>query len=160
MKKFPIDNSAILYLALIRKHHTNIFRFTVSLKENIQPEVLQEAVNAVYKRFPTIFAGFRPGFFHYTQVPAESPPKVAPDPGLLINMSHEEIANCAYRVYYHGNQVIIEGFHAATDGYGMMASISTLIAEYLRLKYNIVRRNGGLSSLPLGEGGSDEGADG
>ena len=138
MKKFPVDNSAILYLALIRKHHTNIFRFTVSLSEDIQPDVLQEAVNAVYKRFPTIFAGFRPGFFHYTQVSAAMPPKVAPDPGLLINMTHEEIANCAYRVYYQGNQVIIEGFHAATDGYGMLASISTLIAEYLKLKYDLI----------------------
>ena len=138
MKKFPIDNSAILYLALIRKHHTNIFRFTVSLSEEIHPDILQEAVNSVYKRFPTIFTGFRPGFFHYTQVPAEVPPKVAPDPGLLINMTHEEIANCAYRVYYYHNQVIIEGFHAATDGYGMMASISTLIAEYLKLKYDLI----------------------
>ena len=137
MKKFPIDNSAILYLALIRKHHTNIFRFTVSLSDEIRPEVLQEAVNVVYKRFPTIFSGFRPGFFHYIQVPAETPPKVVPDPGLLINMTHEEIANCAYRVYYQDNQVIIEGFHAATDGYGMMASTSTLIAEYLRLVYDL-----------------------
>ena len=43
MKKFAIDNSSILYLALIRKHHTNIFRFTLTLSEDIQPELLQEA---------------------------------------------------------------------------------------------------------------------
>ena len=137
MNKFSIDNSAILYLALVRKHHTNIFRFTVTLTEPINPELLQTAVNRVYRRFPTIFAGFRPGFFRYAQVPADVPPQVMPDPGLLINMTWEEIAKCAYRVYYRNNNIIIEGFHALTDGYGMVASFSTLTAEYLRLRYGL-----------------------
>lgn len=137
MKKFQIDNSSILYLALIRKHHTNIFRFTISMKETICPDLLQKAVNKVCCRFPTIFAGFCPGFFRYAQIPAKHPPQVAPDPGLLINMTHAEISECSYRVYYSGNQIIIEGFHALTDGYGMIASFSTLIAEYLRLRYDL-----------------------
>ena len=108
MKKYPIDNSAILYLSLIRKHHTNIFRFTVTLTEPIQPELLQTAVNHVHHRFPTIFSGFRPGFFRYAQVLSEHPPVVQPDPGLLINMTPAEIARCAYRVYYLDKQIIIE----------------------------------------------------
>ena len=137
MKKFAIDNSAILYLALIRKHHTNIFRFTVTMTEPVQPDLLQTAVNRVCCRFPTIFAGFRTDFFRYHQVPAEGPPQVMPDPGLLINMTHEEIAKCAYRVYYRESDIIIEGFHALTDGYGMVASLSTLTAEYLSLRYGI-----------------------
>lgn len=142
MKKFPTDNSAILYLALLRKHHTNIFRFTVTLTETIDPALLQEAVNRVYKRFPTIFSGFQQGFFQYSQVPAEKAPMVAPDPGLLINMTPEEISRCAYRVYYSGKDIILEGFHASTDGYGMVASFSTLTAEYLYLRYGI--------SVPVG----------
>ena len=137
MKKFAVDNSAILYLALIRKYHTNIFRFTMTMSEQVDPEVLQKAVDRVCSRFPTVFAGFQPGFFQYMQVPAEQPPQVLPDPGLLINMTREEIARCAYRVYYNGNDIIIEGYHALTDGYGMMASFSTLTAEYLRLRYGI-----------------------
>lgn len=137
MKKFAVDNSAILYLALIRKHHTNIFRFAVTLTEAIDPELLQTAVDRVYRRFPTIFAGLKPGFFQYTQVPAERPPLVAPDPGLLINMTRAEISQCAYRVYYRDKEIVIEGFHALTDGYGMVASFSTLTAEYLRLRYGL-----------------------
>ena len=137
MRKFSIDNSAILYLALIRKHHTNIFRFTFTLKEDIQPELLQTAVNQAHRRFPTIFAGFRSGFCQYSQVPAENPPQVMHDPGLLINMTLEEIACCAHRVYYHGKELIIESFHAITDGYGMIAILSTITAEYLRLRYGI-----------------------
>lgn len=135
MKKYPVDNSAILYLSLIRKHHTNIFRFTASLTETIDPGLLQQAADQVYLRFPTIFAGFRPGFFQYTQVPLQKAPVAAEDPGLLINMTRAEIANCACRVYYHRKDIILEGFHAVTDGYGMIAALSTLTAEYLRLRY-------------------------
>ena len=137
MKKFPVDNSAILYLALIRKYHTNIFRFTITLTEEIDPALLQKAVDRVSLRFPTMFAGFQPGFFRYMQVPAQKPPQVQEDPGLLINMTRKEIAQCAYRVYYHAKDIILEGFHALTDGYGMVASFSTLTAEYLHLRYGI-----------------------
>ena len=98
MKKYAIDNSAILYLSLIRKHHTNIFRFTITMTEPIQPEVLQTAVNRVHRRFPTIFAGFRPGFFHYRQIPSETPPQVRQDPGLLINMTRDESSQVVERL--------------------------------------------------------------
>lgn len=137
MKKFAIDNSAILYLALLRKHHTNIFRFSVTLTEEIDPGSLQEAVNQVHRRFPTIFAGLRPGFFRYRQISAESPPVVTEDPGLLINMTRKEIAQCACRVYYRGRDMILEGFHGITDGYGMTASLSTLAAVYLQLRHGL-----------------------
>lgn len=132
-----IDNSAILYLALIRRDHTNIFRFTLAMREDVQPELLQKAVDKVYHRFPLIFAGFRPGFFRYTQVQADQPPQVKPDPGCLITMTREEIARCAYRVYYRENLIIVECFHALSDGYGIAASFSTLAAEYLSLHYGL-----------------------
>ncbi len=135
--KYAIDNASILFLSLIRKDHTNTFRFTMTLTEEICPDTLQMAVDRVYKRFPTVIAGFRPGFFHYVQVPSRTPPQVQPDPGCLITMSREELRSCAYRVCYQGNQVSIEAFHALTDGYGAIASFTTLMAEYLRLKYGV-----------------------
>lgn len=135
--RFAIDNSSILYLALIRKDHTNIFRFTLTMSEEIQPELLQTAVNRIYNRFPSIFAGFRPSFFQFTQVKADQPPQVLPDPGCLLTMTREEIARCAYRVYYRNNLIIIEAFHGLSDGYGIAASFCTLAAEYLYLRYGM-----------------------
>lgn len=135
--QYAIDNASILYLSLIRKDHTNTYRFTMTLTEEICPDTLQMAVDRVYRRFPTVIAGFCPGFFHYFQVPAKTPPQVQPDPGCLITMSKEEIRKCAYRVYYHGKNIAIEAFHALTDGYGAIASFTTLVAEYLRLKHGV-----------------------
>lgn len=136
-KTIAIDNSAILYLSLIRKNHTNIYRFTITLTEEVIPELLQEAVEHIAPRFPTIIAGFCPGFFQYKMIPALHPPLVRPDPGCLITMTREEIHHCAYRVLYSGCDISIEAFHALTDGYGAIASFTTLVAEYLRLKHGI-----------------------
>lgn len=134
---YAIDNSAILYLALMRKAHTNIYRFSMTLKHDVDPVLLQQAMDRVYRRFPTIIAGFKPGFFQYTMVPAKEPPQVRPDPGMLIMMSKEEIETCAYRIYYSGRKISFETFHAVTDGYGAIASFTTLVAEYLRLRHDL-----------------------
>ncbi len=134
-KTFDIDNSAMLYLALMRKSHTNVYRFTMTMRHEVDPEALQQAAERVYRRFPTIMVGFRPGFFRYAMVPAQSAPKVRPDPGCLKTMSKAEIQQCAYRLYYHGRDISFEAFHAVTDGYGAVASFTTLVAEYLRLRH-------------------------
>lgn len=135
--RFPIDNSSILYLSLIRKDHTNTYRFTMKLNETVCPDTLQKAVDRIYRRFPTIIAGFQSGFFQAWQVPAETAPQVQPDPGLLITMTKEEIRRCAFRIYYRDCNIIMEAFHALTDGYGAVACFTTLVAEYLRLFYGI-----------------------
>lgn len=134
---FEADNSAILYLSLMRRRHANVYRFTMTMTDPVCPDTLQRAVDRVYRRFPTIICGFRPDFFRYTCVPAKTPPQVRPDPGCLITMQRSEIERCAWRVFWKDNEISFEAFHAVTDGYGAVASFTTLVAEYLRLKYGI-----------------------
>ena len=158
--KIPVDNSSILFFSLLKKYHANSYRFTMTLSETVDAEVLQQAVDRIYRRFPTVIAGFLPGFFHYFQFPAQQPPQVQPDPGVLKTMSKEELHKCAYRVYYRENTVSIEAFHALTDGYGAIASFTTLMAEYLRLKHGIaipaVETVRNLEELPSMEEASDD----
>ena len=115
-KTYAVDNSALLYLALMRKRHTNTYRFTMTMTEEVDPDILQQAMERVYRRFPTIIAGFRREFFRFRVVPVSSAPLVLPDPGVLIPMTREEIATCAHRVFYRGRDISYEGFHAAADG--------------------------------------------
>ena len=137
-RSFPIDNSAILYFSQLQNNHSNVYRFSVTLSEEICPATLQQAADGVCSRFPTIIAGFHPGFFSYSVIPAQQAPAVSRDPGLLRTMGMDEIRSCAYRIYYNGCTVSIEAFHALTDGYGAICSLRTLIAEYLRLRYGVI----------------------
>ena len=131
---YAIDSSAILYLALMRRNHTNSFRFTMTMDQEVDPTALQQAMDRIYRRFPTIIAGFRRSLLSFRVTPAASAPRVLPDPGLLIPMTRREIETCAYRVFYSGRDISLEAFHALTDGYGAMASFTTLVAEYLRIR--------------------------
>ena len=138
MTSYAIDHSAILYLAQMGRSHSNVFRFAVTLTEPVCPEFLQQAADRIASRFPTIFAGFRPGVFSYSVVPVEKAPRVQRDQGLLKTMRPPEMSRCACRIYYSDCEIIIEAFHALTDGYGAIASLRTMVAEYLRLRYGLV----------------------
>lgn len=135
---FPVDNASILFLSLIRPYHTNSFRFSMTMKETVCPEALQEAVNRIYRRFPSVIAGVQQGFFAYRQVAASAPPVVRPDPGLLKAMTKEELHNCCFRVFYQERTISLEVFHALTDGYGTITTFTTLVCEYLNIRCGTV----------------------
>lgn len=130
-----IDNSAILFLAQMDARHTNSYRFSATMTEPVCPEMLQRAAERIYNRFPLIFAGFRPSFFRHDMVSASRAPRVCQASELLATMSRQEIENCAYRILYEENRIHMEAFHALTDGFGAMASMQALLAEYLFLRY-------------------------
>ena len=134
---YAVDSVSILFLSLMRREHTNSFRFSMELREPVCPELLQEAANVIWRRFPSVVGCIQPGFFHFRQMQMASPPVVQEDPGLLHTMTKEELENRAFRVYYLGNTISIEVFHVLTDGYGAMTTMVTLVAEYLQRRYGV-----------------------
>lgn len=136
-KHYLPDISSILYLARMGKHHTNVYRFTMTMNEEVDPVLLQKAVEIITPRFPVLLSGFHPNFFGDRQIPCRSIIQVQKDTGLLVTMSKEEIEQCALRVLYRDHLLTLECFHAQSDGYGAVAFISTLTAEYLKLRYQI-----------------------
>lgn len=135
---FAVDNASILFLSMIKPHHTNSFRFAITLKEPVCPEDLQQAVDRITPRFPSVIAKLRQGFFHFRQIPVDTPPRVQPDTGVLKPMTPEELQNCCFRVLYREHTVSIEAFHALTDGYGAITTLTTLIAEYLHIRHGLI----------------------
>lgn len=132
---YTLDNSGIIHLAAIRKWHTDSFRFSVTLTEEIDPFLLQEALNRIIFRFPTIAAGITKDAFQFKVVPVSFAPSVTLQQAVLTPMTNREIENCAFRVLYFENQIVGEFFHSLTDGYGGSVFMTTLLAEYLHQKY-------------------------
>ena len=50
---YKLDLSAIVYPTLQRRDFSSVYRLSVLLKEDIDPEILQRAVNLTMPRFPT-----------------------------------------------------------------------------------------------------------
>ena len=47
-----LDNAALAFPLVTGKNDTRVFRFYCELKENVRPEVLQEALDQTMEKFP------------------------------------------------------------------------------------------------------------
>ena len=133
-----LDNAAKIYPAARRKNWSNLFRQSVTLTENVDVQVLQNALDVTVKRFPSIAARLRKGAFWYYLQQVESAPQIREEYSYpLMFMSNEEMRRCAFRVIAHEDRIAVEFFHSLTDGTGAMIFLKSLTAEYLEQKYGI-----------------------
>ena len=142
---YKLDLSAIVYPTLQRRDFSSVYRLSVVLKEEIQPDVLQRALNMTMPRFPTYKAAIRKGLFWRYLEPNNRPgPFVQEDVKNPCQPMHFK-ANNRYlvRVYYFRNRISLEAHHSLGDGTGGMCVLQTLTATYLRLLGHTEIQNGG-----------------
>lgn len=133
-----LDNAAKIYPAARRKNWSNLFRQSVTLCENVDTAVLQNALDVTVKRFPSIAARLRRGVFWYYLQQVPQAPAISPEYSYpLVFMDREEMRRCAFRVIVHENRIAVEFFHSLTDGTGGLIFLKSLTAEYLEQKYGI-----------------------
>ena len=142
---YKLDLSAIVYPTLQRRDFSSVYRLSVLLKEDIDPEILQRAVNLTMPRFPTYKAAIRKGVFWRYLEPNDRPgPFVQEDVKNPCQPMHFK-GNNRYlvRIYYYRNRIALEAHHSLGDGTGGMCVLQTLTATYLRLKGHSEIENGG-----------------
>ena len=133
-----LDNAAKIYPAARTRRWTNVFRVSITLKEEINPEVLQTALDKIRRRFPSICVKVKPGmFWYYIEETGFSPTVEEEGPHACMKMSFSDIKNCAFRVLYYKNRISAEFFHSLTDGNGALVFLKTLAATYIEIKHNI-----------------------
>lgn len=60
---YKLDLSAIVYPTLQRRDFSSVYRLSVLLKDDIDPERLQQALDLTLKRFPTYKTAIHKGLF-------------------------------------------------------------------------------------------------
>ena len=132
---YKLDLSAIVYPTLQRKDFSSVYRLSVLLKEEINPNILQEALNQTLVRFPTYKVAMRKGLFWRYLEPNNRPgPFVQKDVrNFCMPMSFHTENRYLIRVYYYQNKISLEAHHSLGDGNGGMYLLNTLTAQYLRL---------------------------
>ena len=138
MKKqwYRLDNAALIFPAIIRKNWNNVFRVSATLKEPVDPETLNRAIEELRPRFPTCFVRLRTGFFWYYLETITKAPKAQLDYAYpLTHMTRRELRTCCVRFLYYENRIAVEVFHSVTDGTGGLVLLQNLTARYLSLKY-------------------------
>ncbi len=136
-----LDNTALIFPVVAGEGMTNTYRISVELNEEIQPELLQQALDIVLPKFNVFNVRLRMGVFWYF---FEENNKPAP------RVKEEELFPCRYiqpnknnsylfRVSYYKRRINLEVFHVLTDGMGGMTFAKELTYQYLRLAHPEIR---------------------
>ena len=146
-----LDNTANLFPVIAGENMSNTYRLAVVLKEPIQKELLQRALDEVLPRVPGFRLRLRSGFFWYYLEENDKPaPRVEEEHTYPCRFIHTNQNNSfLFRVTYYGCRINLEVFHVLADGTGGMAFLRELTYAYLRLAHPDLRDK-------VGDGLSDE----
>ena len=138
LRWMQLDNSAKIYPASATSRWNNIYRLSATLKDEVDREVLQSALDVTVRRFPSIAVRLKRGVFWYYLEEIKHAPTVQDERSYpLVRMPLDDIRSCAFRVLIYKKRIAVEFFHALTDGNGALIFLKTLVAEYLTQKYGI-----------------------
>ncbi len=140
-KKQPVwaklDNTALLFPVISTEGMTSVYRESVSLTEDVDGELLQQALEKLLPQFLIFRMRLRMGMFWYYFEENDRPvPRVREEelyPGAYINKSRNN--HYMFRVTYYKKRINLEVFHALTDGYGGLVFLKELAYQYLRLAH-------------------------
>lgn len=146
-EKLRLDNAANIYPASMSKHYCSMYRMKICLKEAIDREVLQNALERVSERIPTFRCRLKAGAFWWYLKRVDSIPRVK-EVKPLKPFNFRDQGGLLYRVSCRDREIFLDVFHALTDGFGAMSFLLTLTGEYLHRKYGVDISYNGLTLDP------------
>lgn len=131
---YRLDNSAKIYPAIMNDRQSTLFRVAFTLKKDIIPEKLQEALELINPRFPYFSVSLRSGFFwNYLERNHERPSIHCDTPSPCENINAIYNNGFLYKVMYFKKRIAVEFSHVMSDGYGALEFSKTLVFHYLKL---------------------------
>lgn len=135
-----LDNASNIFLAARNDADPKVFRFSAEMDHEVDPECLQDALDETYERYPLYHAVLRRGIFWYYLQQSDLHPRVTPDdsyPCAPIYLADRR--TLLFRVMYHDRRVILEIFHALSDGTGALWFLTDLVNSYVERRYSAER---------------------
>lgn len=131
---YPLETSAKIYPAIISPRQPSVFRLSCSFEKEIDPDILQTALNVTVTRYPGFAMTLKRGAFWFYFEEMDRTPHLQPEqnyPCQMVDPSQED--GFLFRVTWFRNRVSLEVFHVITDGTGGLEFLKTLVYYYLLL---------------------------
>lgn len=131
-----LDNASNIFLAARTDADPKVFRMSAEMDHDVDPHLLQEALDATFDRYPLYHAVLRRGvFWYYLQDSDLRPLVIAEEQHTCAPVYQADRRNLLFRVMYHHGRIVLEVFHALSDGTGGLWFLSDLVSAYHRLRY-------------------------
>ena len=130
-----LDNTANLFPVIAGEDMTNVYRISVTLKEEINPQKLQEALDITLPKFSGFNVRLRQGvFWYYFEENGKRAPRVRREDDYPCRfIVQNKNRSYMFRVTYYNCRINLEVFHVLTDGMGGINFLKELTYQYLRL---------------------------
>ena len=153
---YRVDNVAKVFLASYNNRDTRSFRVSCTLKEEIEPELLNMALKQAVQERPQYQVTIHKGLFWHYMEESEIEPEVTeeddrPCPRLY---GPEFRGRLHYRVTWYYDRINLDMFHALSDGNGGVEFLNLIVYNYLKLK-----SRGKLKDVVTGTGACTESLD-
>ena len=135
---YTLDNAGTMYSSIASARSSTVYRMTFGLRENVDPDILQKALDNVMVRFSYFNVTLRRGFFWHYYEPSENRPRVERESHYPCKAIRQKKGAFPFRILYYGRYIHLEMSHTICDGAGGVAFMKPLIVEYFRLKEGIV----------------------
>ena len=153
---YKLDNVAKIFPSSARGGDTRVFRLTCELKEEIDPGLLQEALDQVIPGYPHMLCVLRKGFFWYYLDPRDLKPAVSEENIPACSPLYREgCKNLLFRVNYFHRRINLEVFHVLADGTGAFMFFRALVLRYLSLKHDLQLPAGSFDDATADDRSSD-----
>lgn len=131
---FRIDNAGKIFRAVSKASNTSVFRVSMIMTEPVQQVILQDALDTVLKRFPTLAVKLQRGVFWDFLRENDEKLLVREEQQYPCYPLKAEL-NSGYllRIQYFNCRISVEIFHSLTDGTGAIEFLKTLVYKYLCL---------------------------
>lgn len=130
---YRLDNAALIYPSIQSDRITTMFRLSMTLREIVNPRVLQKSLEEVIVKFPFYRVRLNKGFFWYYLEYNPRIPRVEKDVRYPLARLHPKFGNrYLFRVRYWQSTIAVEFCHVLTDGTGGMAFLKALVYDYLK----------------------------
>lgn len=126
-----LDNAAKIFPSLAGREDPEVFRVSCTLKEEIDPAILQDALSSAIELYPAFTDTIRSGVFWYYLENTGLMPKVHQEETTPLMPLYGDQCKLLIDVSYFKNRINLEVFHALADGTGALVFLKTIVYFYL-----------------------------
>ena len=136
-KWYKLDNVGKFYASLADREAPKVFRYSVTLKEEVDSAILQDALEAAIEVFTYFNVNLKRGLFWYYLDECSRVYRVTQENTPICYKLYNSANDFLYRVSYYKKRINFEISHIVTDGRGSIDFFKMLVSQYLRLRYDL-----------------------
>lgn len=130
-----LDNSAKIFPIISNKKISTVFRVSVVLKDYIENDILQKAVQIALDKQVAFKVKLRKGFFWYYLEQNTKTPLVEKENNYPCKyIDRNENNGYLFKVTYYNKKINLDVLHSLTDGNGAVGFLKEIVYNYIDIK--------------------------